>query len=209
MATWTRWVLGLGLAVLLTVVPFVYYRYSYTDMKRLRVVQPGVLYRSGQLSVDGFTRAVLRYRIRTIVNAQDEWPDPDVVGNWFNTGTIKESELCRQLGVNYVHLAPDLISRRRVPRDRPGAVDRFLEIMDDPANHPVLLHCRAGLHRTGVLAAVYRMEYQGWGQLQAIEEMKEHGFGAFFCTTANDYVTQYVLTFRPGVRKGKHLAESE
>ena len=207
MATAMRWVLGVAMAVVLTVVPTVYYRSVYTDQKRLRVVSLGKLYRSGQLSADGFTRAVLRYGIRTIINAQDEVLDPDVPGNWFNTHTIKESELCRQLGVRYVHLPPGLISRRRIPGERPDAIEQFLELMDDPANHPVLLHCRAGLHRTGVLCAVYRMEYEDWTQQEAIAEMKEQGFGQFFCTSANDYVTQYVLTFRPGMRKAVKVAE--
>jgi protein tyrosine phosphatase (PTP) superfamily phosphohydrolase (DUF442 family) len=207
MAKATRWVLSVMLAVTLTVVPFVYYRAYYADMKRLRVVEPGVLYRSGQLSADGFTNAVLRLGIRTVINAQDELADPDVVGNWFNSRTIPESELCRQLGLRYVHIPPDLVTRRKVPGARPEAIEKFLEVMDDPANHPVLIHCRAGLHRTGVLCAVYRMEYQGWTQLAAMNEMKEQGFGQFFCTTANDYVTQYVLTFQPGVRRVKSLAE--
>ncbi len=199
MATRTHWILGGALAVLILCVPFAYYRYAYTDVKRLRVVEPGVLYRCGQLSADGFTRAVLRLGIRTIVNVQDEDEalDPDVRGNWLNSRTIKESELCRQLGVRYINLKPDLISRRRVPADRPEAIDGFLEIMDDPANHPVLLHCRAGLHRTGILAAVYRMEYDRWTPLEVVDEMKEHGFGAFFCTSSNDYVAQYVLSYRP------------
>ena len=34
--------------------------------------------------------------------------------------------------------------------------------MDDPDSYPVLIHCNAGLNRTGVMVAVYRMEYQGW-----------------------------------------------
>src|SRR5205085_4379880 len=110
------------------------------DMKRLRVVEPGRLYRSGQLSVDGFTSAVLRLGIRTVINAQDELADPDVAGNWFNARTVPESELCRQLGVRYVHIPPDLVTRRTVPGARPAAIERFLEIMDDPANHPVLIH---------------------------------------------------------------------
>ena len=64
--------------------------------------------------------------------------------------TEGESELCRQLGVRYVFLGPDLVSRKRVPYDRPPAIDRFLTLMDDPETYPVLLHCRAGLHRTYV-----------------------------------------------------------
>src|SRR5262249_51100924 len=100
----------------------------------------------------------------------------------------------------------DLISRRRLPPDRPEAIDRFLEIMDDEANHPVLVHCRAGLHRTGAFCAIYRMEYvdprlgRRWNQVEAMEEMQDHGFG-IFCNAANDNVKQYVLTFRPGLRK--------
>jgi len=194
------WVLVVSLSAFLIGVPFVYYRYQYADNKRLRAVQPGVFYRSGQLTVDGFTDAVLRFRIRTIINAQDELPDPDVEHNLFSSGTMKESELCQQLGVRYVHLAPDLVERWRVPQARPQALNEFLAIMDDPANYPVLLHCRAGLHRTGVLAAAYRMEYQGWSSAEALQELREHGFGQFFCSSANDYVNQYVLKYRPGVR---------
>jgi protein tyrosine phosphatase (PTP) superfamily phosphohydrolase (DUF442 family) len=200
MANLARWLLGTALLLMLTVAPFVYYRSQYTDGKRLRIVEPDVLYRCGQLSVDGFTHAVLRYKIRTIINVQEDFPDPDLIENWFSPRPIKESELCRQLGVRYIHLPPDLISRRRLPPDRPEAIDRFLEIMDDPANHPVLIHCRAGLHRTGAFCAIYRMEYQGWTDTDAVEEMKDHGFG-IFCNAANDNVKQYVLTYRPGLRK--------
>jgi protein tyrosine/serine phosphatase len=192
--------LGLGLAVLLAAAPFVYYRYEYTHGKRLREVTPGVLYRSGQLTIDGFAEAIVRYGIRTIINAQDEYPDPDIEKSYFNHGTLKETELCRQLGVRYVFLAPDLISRRKLPEHRPAAIERFLAIMDDPANYPVLIHCRAGLHRTGVLTCVYRMEYQGWTPQQAIRELKDMGFGEFVCSSANDYISQYILTYRRGLR---------
>ena len=72
--------------------------------------------------------------------------------------------------------------------------------MDDPANYPVLIHCKAGLHRTGVMVAVYRMEYQAWTSHEAISEMKAHGFGDFGATAANAYVTQYLLTYRRGLR---------
>jgi protein tyrosine/serine phosphatase len=188
------------MAMLVTAVPFVYFRMEYTHGKRLREVTPAVLYRCGQLSIDGFVEAVDRYGIRTIINAQDEYPDPDIERSFWDRATVKESELCRELGVRYVHLPPDLIPRRQVPANRPAAIERFLAIMDDPANLPVLVHCRAGLHRTGVLAAVYRMEYQGWTHEQAIHELRDMGFGEFVSSSANDYITQYILTYRRGQR---------
>jgi hypothetical protein len=192
--------MGLGITCLVTVVPFVFYRYEYTHSKRLREVVPGKIYRSGQMTVPGFTEAVERFHFRTIINLQDEYPDPDIAEGYFTGRTIKESDLCRRLGVRYVYIPPDLILRRLVPEYRPQAIDRLLALLDDPATYPVLLHCHAGLHRTGVMVAVYRMEYQGWSPHEAIQEMKANGFGEWPCTSANDYITQYILTFRRGLR---------
>ena len=84
----------------------------------------------------------------------------------------------------------------------------MLAVFDDPSNYPILIHCRAGLHRTGCMAAIYRMEYQGWTPERAVDEMRAHGFGDFACTAANDYVYQYVLTYRRGVRKGPALTSA-
>lgn len=196
-----RWGLAIGIAVLLTAAPFVYYRSEYSHSKRLRMVTPQVLYRAGQMTADGFAEAVAEHGIRTIVNLQDEYPDPDIRCRFLSRETIKESDLCQRLGVSYVYLPPDLIPRRRVPEHRPAVIERFLELMDNPANYPVLIHCHAGLHRTGVLAAVYRMEYEGWSAAEAIRELKANGFGEFACHSANDYIQQYILTYRRGVRE--------
>jgi protein tyrosine/serine phosphatase len=200
MPGWTRWTLGLLLAAFVVGVPAFYHRWDYNYAKRLRVVTPGRVYRSGQLTADGFADAVTRNRIRTVINLQDEYPDPDVHRTFFSRDTVKESELCRRLGVRYVHLPPDLIARRRVPAERPAAIDRFLAVLDDPDAYPVLIHCKAGLHRTGVMVAVYRMEYEGYSPQEAVREVKANGFGRAACTSANDYIMQYILTYRPGLR---------
>jgi protein tyrosine/serine phosphatase len=196
-----RWTLGLGIAALLTAGPFLHYRMVYTHGKRLRVVTRGRFYRSGQMTVEGFTEAVARYGIRTIVNLQDEYPDPDVRQAYFDGHTVKESKLCRRLHVRYVYLPPDLIRRRLIPAHRPQAIDRFLALLDREDTYPVLIHCKAGLHRTGVMTAVYRMEYEHWTPLEAFHELKENGFGEFVASANNDYITQYILAYRPGIRQ--------
>jgi protein tyrosine/serine phosphatase len=202
MAVVARWLLGFALAVLLVAVPFVHFRAEYAHHKRLRTVALGILYRSGQMTADGFRDAVAHDGIRTIINCQNEddqnsFSDPDLPHSFWNRRTIRESELCSDLGVRYVHLDPDLCSNRTDPTARPVAIDQFLAIVDDPAARPVLLHCKAGLHRTGILAAVYRMEYEGWGPFRALEELKAHGFGDAAATSANDYIQQYILNYRP------------
>jgi hypothetical protein len=153
------------------------------------------------MTVEGFAEAVARYGIRTIINLQDEYPDPGIRLSFPGGAAIPESEMCRRLGIRYVYLVPDLIPRRKVPAHRPRAIDRFLELLDKESTYPVLIHCRAGLHRTGVLSAVYRMEYQYWSPGQALHELKANGFGEFAATAANDYITQYILTYQRGLRK--------
>jgi protein tyrosine phosphatase (PTP) superfamily phosphohydrolase (DUF442 family) len=191
-----RWTFGLALGALVVGVPFIHYRAVYAHAKRLREVTPGVLYRSGQLTAAGFTDAVRQVGIRTCINLQDEYADPDVLGGYFDTRTIKESELCRRLGVRYVYIPPDLLPGPQADGgERPTAIARFTAIMDDPANYPVLIHCRAGLHRTGVMAAVYRIVYNGWEPRRALAELKENGFGEWACSSTNKYIAQYVLTF--------------
>ena len=108
--------------------------------------------------------------------------------------------MCAKMGVRYVLIKPDLVSRKLVDKVRPRAIDELFEILDDEENYPVLLHCKAGLHRTGVLSACVRMEYQDWSNHAAYHELKAHGFGDWVGTSANDYVSQYVLNFRPHER---------
>src|SRR3954467_9866434 len=125
MAVVARWLMGIALAVLLVAVPFLHFRAEYSHHKRLRPVAPGVLYRSGQMTADGVRDAVARYGFRTIVNCQNEFPDPDLAHSFWDRRTIRESELSRELGVRYVHLDPDLCSNRTDPAARPLVIDQF------------------------------------------------------------------------------------
>src|SRR5437660_8478254 len=107
-----RWLMGVALAAVLVAVPFIHFRAEYAHHKRLRVVAPGILYRSGQMTADGFRDAVARFGFRTIINCQNEFPDPALTVSFWDRRTICESDLCRELGVWYVHLDPDLCPER-------------------------------------------------------------------------------------------------
>ena len=56
-------------------------------------------------------------------------------------------------------------------------VVRFLKIVRNPNNQPVLLHCKHGADRTGMMTAIYRIVEQGWRKQDAIAEMAQGGFG--------------------------------
>lgn len=42
---------------------------------------------------------------------------------------------------------------------------------------PVLMHCKHGSDRTGLMAAMYRVVQQGWTKEEALNEMTQGGFG--------------------------------
>src|SRR5262249_28207767 len=124
MRTILRCILGLAVGSLVVILPVVFFRYEYGDSKRLREVVPGVLYRSGQMTAVGLAAAARHYGIRTVVNVQDDYPDPTLWRSFLDRRLVPESEVCRQLGIHYLFLQPELISRRRIPTDRPTAIDR-------------------------------------------------------------------------------------
>jgi protein tyrosine phosphatase (PTP) superfamily phosphohydrolase (DUF442 family) len=71
-------------------------------------------------------------------------------------------------------------------------VQQFFATVLDSAKRPVFFHCRRGADRTGVFAALYRIEVDGWTNAQAIEEMQAFGFSERYGT-----LSRYVRDYRP------------
>jgi protein tyrosine/serine phosphatase len=165
-----RWIFGLLTVGVIVGGPLGYSAYRNAHFRSFRVVEPGVLYRSGQLSRVGLERVLHDYGIRTVVTLRD----PAVSGKEPDWG---EEEFCRQRDLNYVRIPPRPWGRATDgPAPADAGVKAFVEIMADPANHPVLVHCFAGVHRTGACIAVYRMEFDGWSNEQALEELRAGGY---------------------------------
>jgi len=186
------WVMGSTLVAFMIFLPYQYYRYVLEHGKRLRPVVDGLVYRSGCLTADGFRDAITSRKIKTVITFWDEDPDPNLPRSHFNPFTEKESELCKSLGVDY-HF---IFLKERLENGKIEAIDEFLKIMDKEESYPVLFHCKAGLHRTGVMAAVYRMEYDGWSRQDAMRELRAHGFGHWTANRNNPYIEQYVMPYR-------------
>jgi len=53
---------------------------------------------------------------------------------------------------------------------------------------PVLIHCKHGQNRTGLVAALYRMIYQGWSKQEALAEMRSFGGSKERMERAEDYL---------------------
>ena len=210
MPVWVRWLLVLLLAVLVAAPPFVLYRAEYVTAKRFREVSPGRFYRSGQPTASGLREMIQRYKIKTVINLQHEHPDPPLcetwVGNWFGGAKTPESEICARLGVRYVLIPADVVPNPDDLTVQPPGVGEFLKVLDDESAYPVLLHCLAGLHRTGRLTAIYRMEYEGWGLGEAFRELRANGYGYEKATEADKMLVHFVQNYQPRPKKRDRAA---
>jgi tyrosine-protein phosphatase SIW14 len=111
------------------------------------------LYRGAQPAEEGFAQ-LQKLGIKTVVSLRYlESDQEDIEG----------------LGLRYVHLHFNPFH----PEEE-DVVD-FLNVVTDPDNQPVFVHCRQGVDRTGMMVAIYRVVVQDWPRQQAIDEMKALG----------------------------------
>jgi tyrosine-protein phosphatase SIW14 len=168
--------------------PLWYKSFRHARYRNFRVVQEGVLYRSGQMTLGGLSEVVEKKGIKTVVNLRDGDANPDQL----------EEEYCASRGIRYVRIAqkPWTGPDNSVPNAE--GVNEFLAVMKDRSSYPVLLHCFAGHHRTGAYCAVYRMELEGWSPTEAIREMMSLGYDTIL--TDRD-VCSYLQNYRPVPRR--------
>jgi protein tyrosine/serine phosphatase len=161
---------GVLIAFLLVAGPVAYAVYEQSNIRNFHVVREGALYRSGQMTLPGLERVIHDYGIRTVVTLRDAYhlgdPPPDK----------KEEDYCRDHGINYERISPRSwwAPAGEVPAEE--GVRQFRQVMDNPENFPVLVHCFAGIHRTGAFCAIYHMEYEHWSNERAIDELKANGY---------------------------------
>jgi tyrosine-protein phosphatase SIW14 len=106
-------------------------------------------------------------------------------------GDPREASLVEAAGMTFFRIP--MTTRERPSQEK---VDRFLALVDDPANQPVYVHCQGGRHRTGVMTAVYRIRNAHWTADQAFAEMKKYRFGADFL---HPEFKQFVYSYQPPV----------
>lgn len=102
----------------------------------------------------------------------------------------KAPDWARSAGLEYVNIP--LTTKRPATEEQ---TVYFLNIVNDPANWPVFVHCKGGRHRTGEMTAIYRITQDGWTGNQAYEEMKKYDFenSFFYPRSLKRYVFSYYI----------------
>lgn len=120
------------------------------------VVEEGKVYRSAQPNQEFLSYLRKKYGIKTVICLKIEAVD------W-------EKKFCEDSGLIFSQLA--IKSWRRWPE--PEEIKDFLDILNDPAAYPALIHCERGKDRTSAIAALYRLKYQNWTLKETLVEMKK------------------------------------
>jgi hypothetical protein len=163
-------ILSVGACVLvvvgLIVGPVVFALHQQAQTRNFRVVRAGVLYRGGQMTIPGLKRIFHDYGIKCVICLRD--------------GTTKadrdEEAFCESEEVTFVRIPPSGWGDFGGVVPVEAGVRKFKEVLSDPRNYPVLLHCFAGIHRTGAYTAIYRMEFEHWTNAEAMSEMRACGY---------------------------------
>jgi len=145
------WVLGV--ATLLCLARFWYLE----EQGNFHAITPGEAYRSCQMDRDELEHYIRKYGIRSVINLQGRHDGK----GWYT----EENDVCRETGARHYDL--DLASDR-VPSK--SEIKALLDIFGT-APRPVLIHCQAGADRSGLVAAMWKMDVDGAQKSEARKQL--------------------------------------
>lgn len=128
--------------------------YGLRGLSNVGKVSPAI-FRGSQPLPEGYI-TLKKMGIKTVINLRT---------------SKNEKKVVESTGMRSIEIPMNVLSDVNVE-----TVNRIIEIMADPINQPVYIHCKLGQDRTGVVVAAYRMKVDGWSLSEAEAEMQAFGF---------------------------------
>jgi protein tyrosine phosphatase (PTP) superfamily phosphohydrolase (DUF442 family) len=128
-----------------------------------RIIQDDVLYTCGQPRGMDYSRLLYKYHIGTIVNVRAASEHREQ--NWYS----EEITWVRNNGMQYIEMPID----KNNPIPDQTTQLKFLEIMSNKKNLPVLLHGSGNTARVAMLATMWLVKAQGMSVQDAIVKAEE------------------------------------
>lgn len=148
------------------------------------VVDPGKVYRSGTLSDWGLRWARSISGFKTIVNVRSEKENREP---WHE----EETRFALANGIKLI----DMPLKADTPPS-PAQCEKFLEIVNEPKNLPVIIHCHQGVTRTAMMVAVYEIAVEGRKNDDVLRNMET--FGHSFDKPDKKDVRDFILHYSNG-----------
>lgn len=163
------------------------YVYDTNIRHNFKPVTEGKVYKSGAIPVEELPDYIEKYNIKSVIDLRfpgtgDLVNNPEIPQELLN----EKNAIAQIPGINYYNIGSE-----QIPEDE--TVDRFLEVMDDSLNYPVLIHCHHGEGRAVLFSSIYRMEYENMPNEEARKNSRVIvKFGNFDNGTAKgEYVKHY------------------
>jgi protein tyrosine/serine phosphatase len=141
-----------------------YFFDRYKTLYHFATVDEGKVYRSGCLTETGLRRVYKLTGLKTIINLRSV-SERDK-GQWYNT----EKNFAKRKGITIV----DIPMLQDTPPDE-AQVKHFLSVATTPEMLPALIHCEAGVIRTGMMVAVYRISVLKEDNEKVLRELPMYG----------------------------------
>ena len=129
--------------------------------RRFAAVDAGRLYRGGEVTPRHLERLQRDFGIARVISLLD----PDT------PGSRAEQAAARRLGIEW-HNVPLSGDGASTPADR----EQIRALLTQPGAPPTLVHCAAGVNRTGLAVGMYRLHCQGWTLAQVMTELRATDF---------------------------------
>lgn len=156
------WILGLLLVAAATAGGLAYRHHK--RYKHLAIHDPGMVYRSAWLEADVFRELIEKHQIRTVLNLCE----PDELGE---QRCLDQRSAVRGSGARLVELP--MPAATIDPAD--PAVRKFVDLLSDPENYPLLVHCQHGVTRTAKVLAMYDILFRNMTADQSLAAMPRFG----------------------------------
>jgi len=165
---------GIGITVLIG-----YYAYWALVQYKFTTITEHQIYQSAQMPPDEILGVARERGIRTVIDLRTAEQTTEIEA---------EREALDGTEVAYFHLPTG-----DIPDE--ATVVKFLEIVGDPVNRPVLVHCHHGVGRSVLFSSLFRVEFENWDNEAARREVEPlHWRGNFGPDSAKG---RYLLSYKP------------
>lgn len=137
------------------------------------------LYRGGQPDSDGLSM-LRKMGVTIIVNFRDD-----------RSEVASEKRATEALGFKYIEIPWSGYSK-----PSSAEIVEFLDLVRANPQSKIFVHCKRGADRTGVMIATYRIAVEHQSVQEAISEMYEYHFGAFWHPQLKRYVESFPQLLR-------------
>lgn len=138
----------------------IYYVWHVHLNFRFETISENKVYKSALIDPDKIEKYLVENKIKTVIDLlhpglKDDLNPADQKSIDAEDSAIAEVNKKHGLSIKHVNIPSPQVPTKET-------VEKFLEVLDDESNYPVLIHCYHGTGRAQIYSALYRIEYENW-----------------------------------------------